>query len=86
MPSSLLLAARNGGKKVSSVLLKKGAQVTMTDTVTIVVKCKSTLHEYLCNMQDGNSALHIAVEMSHREVVELLCFYHSLLDLQNKVS
>ena len=37
-------------------------------------------------MQDGNTALHIAVKMSHKEVAELLCYYHLPLDMKNKVS
>lgn len=83
MAPPLLLAAKNGSVDASTILLKFGADIRSTDCVGKILYIYIIIYALL---QKGNTALHMAVLMSHKELVELFCYKGAPVDKQNKVS
>ena len=73
--------------KVVTVLIESRATVDSQDKVyDYLYCCLNLLTQQVSFTQKGWSALHLASQVGHSDIVKLLLNYHAQLELRNKVS
>ena len=84
--TALIVACAENHLEVATVLIENGATVDYRDKVCNYIYCRLDLldHRFVFT-QKGMSALHIASELGHTDMVELLLKYQPQLEIRNKV-
>ena len=73
--------------ELATVLIENGATVDSQDKVCNYIYCRlDLLAQQISITQKGMSALHIASQHGHTDMVELLLNYQAQLEIKNKVS